>query len=204
MTTIPKAVASSIDQSVTLGRAGRKSSVVPAMILTFVVAGCEFFTVFSPGSALGVEPEVLYAFEIGPKSPKTSLVQGSDGSFFGTTFAGGAGDSGTVFKVTTNGVLTTLVSFNGGNGRSPNGLTLGADGNFYGTTYAGGAGSWRNSFQDDPRRRVNHPVFVQPKRQPSSKSESGSNAGPGRQFLRHDGIAGGRWISAESGACYIF
>ena len=42
---------------------------------------------------------------------------------------------GTVFKVTTNGTLTTLVSFNGTNGANPNAaLTLGNDGNFYGTT----------------------------------------------------------------------
>jgi uncharacterized repeat protein (TIGR03803 family) len=41
--------------------------------------------------------------------------------------------------VTTNGTLTTLVSFNGINGMNPYaGLTLGADGNFYGTTTSGG------------------------------------------------------------------
>ena len=47
---------------------------------------------------------------------------------------------GTVFKVTTNGTLTTLVSFNGTNGAYPHaGLTLGNDGNFYGTTSQGGS-----------------------------------------------------------------
>ena len=40
-----------------------------------------------------------------------------------------------MFKVTTNGTLTTLVSFNGTNGANPGAaLTLGTDGNFYGTT----------------------------------------------------------------------
>jgi uncharacterized repeat protein (TIGR03803 family) len=40
-----------------------------------------------------------------------------------------------VFKVTTNGVLTTLVSFNGANGSNPRAkLVLGPDGHLYGTT----------------------------------------------------------------------
>jgi hypothetical protein len=48
---------------------------------------------------------------------------------------------GTVFKVTTNGLLTTLVKFNGTNGWGPRGLTLGSDGNFYGTAGGGIGGS---------------------------------------------------------------
>jgi uncharacterized repeat protein (TIGR03803 family) len=44
-----------------------------------------------------------------------------------------------VFKVTTNGTLTTLASFNGTNGAYPlAAMTLGIDGNFYGTTPEGG------------------------------------------------------------------
>jgi hypothetical protein len=50
---------------------------------------------------------------------------------------------GTVFKVVTNGALTTLVAFNSCHGASPYvvaipGLALGQDGNFYGTTGQGG------------------------------------------------------------------
>jgi uncharacterized repeat protein (TIGR03803 family) len=68
------------------------------------------------------------------------LALGLDGSFYGTTSQGGSGGNGTVFKLTTNGVLTTLHFF----GASPDGanpaagLTLGLDGNFYGTTQRGG------------------------------------------------------------------
>ena len=52
--------------------------------------------------------------------------------------SGGSSGYGTVFKVTTNGTLTTLVAFNGSNGAYPYAaLTLGKDGNFYGTTSAG-------------------------------------------------------------------
>jgi uncharacterized protein (TIGR03437 family) len=69
-----------------------------------------------------------------------ALVQGADGNFYGTTFAGGSSDKGTIFKVTPSGALTTLYSFcaqvNCADGASPfAGLIQASDGNFYGTTY---------------------------------------------------------------------
>lgn len=72
-----------------------------------------------------------------------TLVQGTDGNFYGTTSAGGASNQGTVFRITPGGVLTTLYSFckdaNCADGASPYaGLVLAANGNFYGTTSAGG------------------------------------------------------------------
>jgi uncharacterized repeat protein (TIGR03803 family) len=74
-------------------------------------------------------------------NPSAGLVQGSDGSFYGTTAVGGASGAGTVFKITKAGVLTTLASFNGANGKNPDfgSLIQATDGNFYGTTIAGGA-----------------------------------------------------------------
>jgi len=67
-----------------------------------------------------------------------ALALGNDGNLYGTTTDGGIG-SGNVFKVTPNGTLTPLFSFNGPNGSSPEGgLVLGQDGNFYGTTAFGG------------------------------------------------------------------
>ena len=71
------------------------------------------------------------------------LVQGSDGYFYGATEQGGTNNYGTVFRISTNGALTTLYSFTGGNdGDSPQaGLVQGADGNFYGTTGGGGGGA---------------------------------------------------------------
>jgi uncharacterized repeat protein (TIGR03803 family) len=84
----------------------------------------------------------LYSFTGGNDggNPEAGLVQGSDGNFYGTTSSGGTNGAGTVFEISTNGVLTSLYAFTGGNdGRNPEaGLVQGSDGNFYGTTYNGG------------------------------------------------------------------
>lgn len=61
-------------------------------------------------------------------------------NFYGTTYQGGSNDLGVIFVVTTNGLLTPLISFNGTNGAYPYGGLVGdGKGNFYGTTYFGGA-----------------------------------------------------------------
>jgi uncharacterized repeat protein (TIGR03803 family) len=75
--------------------------------------------------------------------PYGTLLQASDGDFYGTTSAGGAHGDGTVFKITSSGTLTTLYSFcsqsSCGDGSDPQaGLIQATDGNFYGTTSAGG------------------------------------------------------------------
>jgi uncharacterized repeat protein (TIGR03803 family) len=43
--------------------------------------------------------------------PEAGLVQAADGNFYGTTEYGGAHSSGTVFRITPSGTLTTLYSF---------------------------------------------------------------------------------------------
>jgi uncharacterized repeat protein (TIGR03803 family) len=88
----------------------------------------------------------LYSFTGGNDgaSPCAGLVQGSDGYLYGTTQYGGTnGGYGTVFKITTNGALTTLYSFTGfKDGSGPSGLVQGSDGYFYGTTVSGGPFPW--------------------------------------------------------------
>ena len=97
----------------------------------------------------GVEPTSGTAYRITPQGeratlnyfdalPNGGLVQSSDGTFYGTTNKlGASGD--TVFRLDGTGGLSTLHTFNGGDGVSVQaGLTLGRDGNLYGTTLSGG------------------------------------------------------------------
>jgi len=80
-------------------------------------------------------------------SPQAGLVQGGDGNFYGTTYAGGtnqvpSGGRGTVFRISPGGTYTSLYSFAGApkDGSFPqSGLVQGSDGNFYGTTDLGGS-----------------------------------------------------------------
>lgn len=84
---------------------------------------------------------MLASFTFNPSgsSPRGRLARGRDGNFYGTTEYGGGNGYGTVFRMTTNGTLTTLVAFNNANGNRPYGeLVLGSNGLFYGTTVQGG------------------------------------------------------------------
>ncbi|MGH7951701.1 MAG: choice-of-anchor tandem repeat GloVer-containing protein [Limisphaerales bacterium] len=93
----------------------------------------------------------LAAFDIngsGGNSPYAGLAQGADGNFYGTTFQGGSKNYGTIFQLTTNSLLTALVSFNNTNGANPYAkLVRGLDGNFYGTTYFGGSNGYGTIFK---------------------------------------------------------
>lgn len=76
------------------------------------------------------------------KFPRAGVALGVDGQLYGTTYAGGAFGSGTVYRVTTNGVETQLYSFTGGaDGARPLiGVTPSLDGSYWGSTIAGGSG----------------------------------------------------------------
>ena len=102
----------------------------------------DYGTVFkmTPGGEL----TTLYSFgPTGGNYPRGPLIEGSDGNFYGTTAGvfGACGDScGSVFKITSQGVLTPLHLFDYTDGAySLAGLVQATNGTFYGTTSAGGA-----------------------------------------------------------------
>jgi uncharacterized repeat protein (TIGR03803 family) len=121
-------------------RATRTAMLLLLLLLILPVLGAQGAVVFT----------TLYSFPAFPNVENPSgLMQGSDGNFYGTTEYGGTNGAGTVFKISTNGALTTLYSFTGGNdGANPQaGLVQGRDGNFYGTTEYGGTNDFGTVFK---------------------------------------------------------
>jgi len=100
----------------------------------------------------------LYSFTGAPSDgalPLATLVQGSDGNFYGTTYQGGTNfcDCGTVFRISPSGSYRNLYSFaDVPDGSLPYaGLAQGSDGNFYGTTlYGGGTSDYGTVFRISP------------------------------------------------------
>jgi uncharacterized repeat protein (TIGR03803 family) len=72
----------------------------------------------------------------GPSS--APLVLAGNGNLYGTQWTGGSSGYGTVFKLSPDGTLTTIYTFDQTHGASPSGLVVGSDGNLYGTARAGG------------------------------------------------------------------
>jgi len=99
------------------------------------------------GTAFRLDPDgsetVLHAFGAGGDgaNPHGSLLQASDGNFYGVTAFGGDYGHGVVFVLTPAGDESVLHSFGSGAGaQDPYGTLLRAsDGNFYGTSLHGGA-----------------------------------------------------------------
>ncbi len=101
-------------------------------------------TIFSIGTN-GSGYTVLHTFlanGVDGQNPDTQLFQGLDGTFYGTTMAGGTNRAGTIFKINGDGGgYTILYHFktNDVDGRWPeDSLIQGSDGTLYGTTQSGG------------------------------------------------------------------
>jgi uncharacterized repeat protein (TIGR03803 family) len=95
-------------------------------------------------SQKGVET-VLHNFTAGSSDggyPEAGVIADSSGNLYGVTTGGGTADTGVLYELDTNRVLTVLHSFVGADGEYPAAVLLrDADGTLYGTATYGGEGS---------------------------------------------------------------
>jgi len=104
------------------------------------------FEIVKTASGYASTPTTLVSFNGSDGMfPASGLIADAGENLFGTTSGGGANGQGTVFEIakTADGYAsapTTLVSFNGTNGASPEAdLIADRSGNLFGTTMEGGA-----------------------------------------------------------------
>lgn len=115
-----------------------KHPLVPRFSILAVACLCSVATLTRPLEA-APRFEPLYGFELHPQQPAGSLVADAAGNLYGTSGSGAYG-AGTIYKIATDGTITTLHHFDMVTGGLPGGyLTAGSDGNFYGTATHGGA-----------------------------------------------------------------
>ena len=91
----------------------------------------------TPGGTVSI----LHSFTntTGDGTSPLALVQGKDGNLYGSSYSGGTGSHGVIFKISTKGKLTVIHSFVGTDGSAPVAAMIQAtDGLFYGTTFQGG------------------------------------------------------------------
>ena len=107
----------------------------------------------------------LYSFTGGKDGGNCygGLLLASDGNLYGTTENGGVYGLGTVFRISPDGTLATLVNFDGYQGANPEcTLMQGTDGRLYGTTQNGGANGWGAIF----RLSIDSPLQITQQPQP--------------------------------------
>jgi uncharacterized repeat protein (TIGR03803 family) len=124
-----------------------------ALALTILVV----LTVVAAPSAQAHTLKSLYSFANSPDgaTPYGAVIKDKSGNLYGTTFAGGSFNDGTVYKLSKSGKETVLYSFAGGaDGSEPlAGLVMDNSGNFYGTTRAGGSSAAGTVFELNPKTR---------------------------------------------------
>jgi uncharacterized repeat protein (TIGR03803 family) len=118
---------------------GKIACIVAILFTTAIVSAAQAYKTLSFNGVDGANPE-------------GALIQGTDGSFYGTGVNAGAHGGGTAFRITPAGKLTTLYSFCSQpgctDGRTPfAGLMQATNGNLYGVTAYGGANNAGTVFE---------------------------------------------------------
>jgi uncharacterized repeat protein (TIGR03803 family) len=97
---------------------------------------------FLTTGGLGFTTNYNFTAGLDGAAPKAGLLL-SGNMLYGTAFAGGSNNMGTVFAVQTNGSgFQVLHSFSGADGNGPEGDLVMANGMLYGTTYQGGSSNY--------------------------------------------------------------
>jgi uncharacterized repeat protein (TIGR03803 family) len=131
----------------------------PKTILTapFAVAILLFAATAPSFAAVQLVPLISFDGTNGA-NPSCTLVQGSNGNYYGTTYTGSTSEVGSVFSISLAGRVGLVAPlYFTGSGYSRTGLILGTDGNFYGTATEGTNGG--TVFRMDPNG--NFTVLVQ-------------------------------------------
>ena len=101
---------------------------------------CSLLFVFSGTETQALTLENFVWSTNSAANPAAGLVQGIDGNFYGTSFAGGSYGLGAIYQVTPAGAFQVLISFDGTNGANPRGALISDQtGNLFGTTSTGGS-----------------------------------------------------------------
>ena len=114
---------------------------------TIALLAMIFGSLIAPHRASAQTESVLYSFCSLPNCadgsvPEAPPIRDAQGNLYGTTYTGGAHNSGTVYELARDGTFTVLYSFGASStdGFQPmGGLVRDAQGNLYGTTVGGGA-----------------------------------------------------------------
>jgi uncharacterized repeat protein (TIGR03803 family) len=119
---------------------GSKSLLIPALTLAAVTLS---LAVWAQAQT------VTFLYQFSGQATATSLVQATDGNFYGTG-SGGVHGQGQVFRMTPSGELSTIYSFCSqprcADGNNPLSPLLGSDGNLYGVAQLGGSAQGSGTF----------------------------------------------------------
>ena len=117
----------------------------PKLRLHFV---CGAIILWAVAQATAQPFSILQSFGVAGNGPIGTLVRASDGSLYGTTSYGGAGDLGVIFRMNSDGTgATNIFSFSEAAGAYPyGGLTLNGS-TLYGTTTGGGTNDYGTVFE---------------------------------------------------------
>lgn len=107
--------------------------------------GCgNIFQLKHGGSGWTLNPLYVFTYDTDGSAPIGGLFAGPNNTVYGTASGGGAGFSGTVFKlahVKGGWIFNLLYSFSGPDGAAPEATLVGRGKSLFGTTHGGGTGS---------------------------------------------------------------